>query len=450
MQEIPQSSYSNPSNKFNGKFFIGIPGLTSNYFSLSNSDFAYSDIITKDGDSLKLDFNNVLKLIDGDNYYSYNSKIDILSFGYTISPKTQFIFNVSENVSLKMNYTEDFVELIYKGNAGFDDNTANFEGIGINSIHYREYAFGLSHQLNEKLRLGVRLKYLYGMENIYTQRTDISLVTDPETFDLLFLADFSVKTSGIEEFKEFGRSPNDYLFGRNNHGLAIDFGGDFKINEKLSLNASVLDLGFIKWKDYTINYTNNGEAFNYEGIELNVFANEENPTDNGETSIDRVLDSMLKALKIDTTYDSYTTPLTGRFYIGANYKLNDQSMIGGVIQSEVFQKKIIPSITMSYNRKISKLFSVSGSYTIINRSFTNLGLGASYNPGPIQIYAVTDNIMGIFLPQHSRYIQFRFGINLIFGANKSTSLNPEYTLKEKKSKIKSEDESDSEKQELTL
>lgn len=432
MQEIPQSNYSNPSNRFNGSFYVGLPGISSTYMSFSNSDFAYSDAIKKVGDSLNVDFQNVLDMVNDDNYLSFNTRVDLLSFGLTISPTTQLFFNMTENLNLRMNYTKDFIELIYKGNAGFDDNTANFEGIGISLNHYREYAFGISHQLNEKLRIGGKLKYLYGMENIYSERTDISLVTDPQTFELTFLADISIKTSGINEFDYNNERGSNYFFNRKNRGFAVDVGANYEVNDKLSLNASILDLGAIKWRNNTVSYSNNGEEFVYNGIELNAFAEEgeQSAINDGETSFDRVLDSLEKSLAIDTIYDSYTAPITSRFYIGANYKLNEQSMVSGVIQSEVFQRKIIPSITFSYNRKVAESFGVAGSYTIINGSFTNLGIGLNYNPGPMQIYAVADNVFGVFWPQHNRHIQIRFGFNFIFGSTKSKMLNPAFSYEE--------------------
>ena len=444
MQETPQSNYNNPSNQFNGSFYVGLPVISSTYISLSNSDFAYSDAIKKVGDSLNVDFQNVLDMVNNDNYLSFNTRVDLLSFGITISPTTQFTFNMTENLNFRMNYTKDFIELIYKGNAGFDDNTANFEGIGISLNHYREYAFGISHQLNEQLRIGGKLKYLYGMENIYSERTDISLVTDPQTFELTFLADISIKTSGINNIDDNNEGESDYFFNRKNRGFAVDLGANYQLNDKLSLIASILDLGGIKWMNNTVSYSNNGEEFVYNGIELNAFAeeNEQSATDDGETSFDRVLDSLEQSLAIDTTYDSYTAPITSRFYIGANYKLNEQSMVGGVIQSEVFQRKIIPSITLSYNRKVAEFFSVAGSYTIINGSYTNLGLGFNLNPGPVQLYAVTDNIFGLFWPQHNRHIQLRFGLNFIFGSTKTKELNPTHILK-KSGSVSSKPASDS-------
>ena len=90
--DIPQSSYSNPANQFNGKFFIGLPAISSSYYSISNSGFAYSDFIKKDGDSLRLDFNSMIAELEETNFLSFNTKIDLLSFGFKLGEKTQLLF----------------------------------------------------------------------------------------------------------------------------------------------------------------------------------------------------------------------------------------------------------------------------------------------------------------------------------------------------------------------
>ena len=69
----------------------------------------------------------------------------------------------------------------------------------------------------------------------------------------------------------------------------------------------------------------------------------------------------------------------------------------------------------------------------------------NFNPGPVQLYAVVDNIFGVFQPQHYQHIQVRFGINLIFGGNKKKELNPSYSSADKgigKSKESSDSKTD--------
>src|SRR5690554_4452875 len=131
-------------------------------------------------------------------------------------------------------------------------------------------------------------------------------------------------------------------------------------------------------------------------------------------------------MSIDTSHSSYTAPLTTRFYAGANYNINEVSKASGVIQSEVFQGRFYPSLTLMYYRKMTKWITLGASYSMINRSYNNLGLSINLNPGPVQFYVVLDNLLGVFQPQHSRHLQVRFGINFIVGSNKSNNINAAY------------------------
>ena len=56
---------------------------------------------------------------------------------------------------------------------------------------------------------------------------------------------------------------------------------------------------------------------------------------------------------------------------------------------------------------------------MFNKSYTNLGLGVALKGGPVQLYIVTDNVLGMIFPQNTKSIQFHFGINLLFGKKKS-------------------------------
>ncbi|MEQ8909172.1 MAG: DUF5723 family protein [Vicingaceae bacterium] len=446
LNEVPQSNYSNPSNQFNGNWYIGLPALSSSYVSLSNSGFAYSDAVKQRSSDLLLDFNALINEIEDENYLSFHTKIDLLSFGIKLSERTQLNVNVSENASFKFSYPKDFIRFVYEGNASFEDNTANLNGIGINAIHYREYGIGVSHQFTQKLRLGLRAKYLYGMENIYSKTTDISIRTDPNTYAITATADIEIQTAGLDDVDFDEEGVSSYLTGRSNSGFAVDFGANYELNEKISLNASVLDLGFISWKDYTTTYSSKGQ-FEYSGIEIDAFGQGNTP--GGETSFDRVGDSLEEAFDLDTSYAGYTAPLTGRIYLGGNYKLNDRSFAGVLIQSEVYRSSVRPSFTAHYNRKMNKWITLSGSYTIINRSYNNLGVGLILNPGPVQFYVVSDNLMGAFRPQHARHVQVRFGINLIFGSDKNTELRPNFrgvveSGKDRKSDKTNEDNSSDE------
>lgn len=410
---VPQSSYANPSNRFDGKFYIGLPGLSSNYFNLTNT-VRYSDVIQKDGDSLLLSFSNLIDQMEDNNYLSFNSRIDLMSFGFNVSPSTQIIFNVTEVASFTLDYNKDMVRFFYEGNTAFLGTSPDLEGIGINATHYREYGLAASHQINEQWRVGARFKYLYGMENIYTERSDIKLITDPETYALTAQTDFKMHTSGLGTSGE-DEGFMDYFSGRGNRGFGIDLGAFYVLNEKFSFSASIADLGFIRWNDFTKNYTTNG-SYIYDGVDVDVFG--DNELSDEDSPFDQILDSIENELGIVEGTGAYTSPLVTKVYLGGNYQINDRSFAGLLIKNDIFKGKVKPSFSLSYARKMTKWITLTGGYSALNGAYDNISMGAVFDPGPIQFYVMTDNILGMATPQNARNFHIRFGINLIFGRDK--------------------------------
>ena len=61
------------------------------------------------------------------------------------------------------------------------------------------------------------------------------------------------------------------------------------------------------------------------------------------------------------------------------------------------------------------MFSASAAYSIMNKSYTNLGFGMALNLGPFQTYVTSDNLSCLFAPTKTKNVNFHFGINFVFG-----------------------------------
>ncbi len=180
MEVVPQRMYANPAFfPSYSKVNIGLPIISSGYYNLSNSGFKYSDLIRhRADDSLIVDFDNMLSKLKDNNYLTVAVIPDLLSFGFVVKKNNYFSFNISEKVNFRFRYPKGFMEFIGKGNGGVLGQEVKFN-FGIDFTHYREYGLGYSRKVNDKLTLGGKLKYLYGMENVWTEKSDISLTTDP-------------------------------------------------------------------------------------------------------------------------------------------------------------------------------------------------------------------------------------------------------------------------------
>ena len=157
MEMVPQRMYSNPAFIPFSDINVGIPMLSSQYFNFSNNGFKYSDLIRHTGDSLSVDYGNMLSKLAKNNYVNAAYQPDLLSFGFRIK-KNYFSFNATEKINFSFRYPKNFMEFIWKGNGGLlgEEVKLNF---GLNFTHYREYAVGYAREVNDKLTVGGKLKY---------------------------------------------------------------------------------------------------------------------------------------------------------------------------------------------------------------------------------------------------------------------------------------------------
>ena len=422
MNVVPQRTYLNPALIPQGnKIYVGIPALSSMQVNIKNSGFKYSDAITRgDDDSLHVDVDNMLSKLSTNNYLSMAFNPDLLSVGI-FADKNYFSLNVTEKIDVRFRYPKTFMEFLWKGNAAYLDKEVKFD-LGLDFTHYREYALGFAREINDKLSVGAKVKYLYGMENFSIKRSDISIYTSSEDYAVTAKANLEINSSGITSDStspDFNASK--YSFSRKNNGMGIDLGATYKVSDKWIFSASVIDLGFIKWKDNPTNYISHDQnaKFTYTGFELNQLINSDSSStkDIGKT----LGDSLSKIFKIDTLHNTYKTNLSSQIYLGANYNLTEKSTAGAILYAQLFDKKIQPGLAFSYNHQLANWINVSATYALYNKSYTNLGLGAALKGGPVQFYIVTDNLFGMIFPQHTKSIQIHFGINLLFGSKKKTS-----------------------------
>ncbi len=414
MDAVPQRMYVNPAFiPSDSRINIGLPIISSHYLNFSNSGFKYSDLIKHTGDSLSVDYPNMLSKLAKNNYLTAAFHLDLLSFGFKIK-KNYFSFNISEKIDFQFSYPKDFMELIWKGNGSPDliGNPVNFN-FGVNFTHYREYGLGFAREINDKLTVGGKVKYLYGMENVWTEKSDISLTTDPNSFALTGAANIKVNTSGIgsDAFKNF--QVMDYAFKKKNKGMGVDFGGVYKFSDKITFSASVIDLGFINWKSDVTNYQSNNPngQFTFSGLNANQVINKDSTTNPGKV----LGDTLAKTFKIDTVHKSYTTFLSTQVYLSANYKIFEKSNAGLLLYARIFDKTVNPGMALSYNQRVGRWLDFSVSYSMYNRSYNNIGMGLAFNAGSGQFYVVSDNLLGAFLPQNAKNLNIHFGFNLRFG-----------------------------------
>jgi len=415
MTIVPQRNYINPAFVPDSKWHLGLPMLSSNHITGGFSGFAYSDLVRKNGDSLFLDFDNAISKMGKTGYLSVNANFDLLSFSFKFGKeKNNFIYvNVTERLSARYTLPKALPDFVWRGNAAFLGEEVDFTRLNADATHYREYGITYARTLlDKKLNVGLTAKYLYGMENVSSDVTRITVFTDENTFDITARSDFRINSSGAfgGEFENFGNDMSGYMFSRNNHGFAFNLGAQYKIDEKWEVAASGLDLGMIFWNEKPINYVMDDADFTYQGLDIAQFLAEDSTN-----YLENFLDSLANTFNVIETYNSYTTSLPSRIYVSGAYNINKNNRVGLDFYGEIFKGHFEPAVAINYTKKFGHIFALSGSYMYNNRSWANLGMGFALTLGPLQWYLTMDNILAPIIPQHVQNFHFHSGLNIVVG-----------------------------------
>ena len=210
----------------------------------------------------------------GNNRISGNVDITILSAGFKAFSGYNTI-ELGARTSFGMSLPYELFEFAKNtGNKSYDigDVTAN-------ATAFAQLAFGHSHQIGDKLRIGAKVKFLFGgaradmkMENLKADLTadDKWTVTGKAT------ANVSMKGFTYLESEEEYNDPQRGTYrkvddvdidgaGLGGFGMAFDLGGIYKINRDWTVSAAVVDLGFINWSN-NMQATNRSQSFIFNGF----------------------------------------------------------------------------------------------------------------------------------------------------------------------------------------
>ena len=409
MRETWQSSKTNPAFITEHKIHVGLP---SAYFNVSHSGPAYNDVVRTDSEGNEvIDMSILLDNLETNNMLLSHFELETASVSFGIK-NVRFSINHAIKLHSFLDYPKNLIELGWEGNEQFIGETVAF-GPDFEVAAYNEFGIGAAAKL-WGISAGARLKILTGFAGANSDLTDASIYTDSDVYDITFNTDYRINTSsflvynGEGDFNlDFGELTASRLFSKN-LGLALDLGASFKV-KKLEVSASIIDLGFIKWTENVHNYHSKG-SFDFEGLDIDDIINDEND----EISFEETIDTLQNILDFKETNNSYNTTLPTKIYLSASYDLNSTWSLGGLFYSEVYRGKVFPAVAANVNFHIGQILSVGAVYAVRNQTYDNIGLNLSTKLGPVQLFAMTDNIVAAFDPYSSHNANARVGLNLAF------------------------------------
>ena len=413
MNNLAQSMSVNPAFRPKANVFVNLP-LTFNSVSLTNSGFGVADLFNSNQTSFVTD-DSFFKSMKPINYLQLQMRNELLGFGFRVK-KHFFTFNVTHNLSQEFDYTPDFLQLFIQGNGGsLSGRRANFDGLGLHVTDYISYALGYNYEISEKLVVGGKIKLLSGVANVTTSSSTLGLSTGVNGTSIGFDGSAFVRTSNLGAVLDTTKQtkfPVGSVGNFSNLGLALDLGATYKFTDKISVSASIIDLGFISWKNDVRNYELKKFDYTFTGVDASKVL-----TDTANV-MRKVSDTLSKTFKTVKSNTSYTTSLATRFYISGSYQFNKYFNAGLLWYSQIVRNQYRPALVVSSTVNLKSWLSASVNYGMYANSYSNVGFGLSLRGGPIQVFMYTDNILAPFNLGGTRTASVSAGLNLVFGKGK--------------------------------
>ncbi len=439
---IPQSNQLNPAFRPDANLYIGFPGLSGAYFGMSNNLLNLTELLQPmpGTDSIMTilhpdyDRDSFFRSIGRKGFVSTEINVPLVSVGFTVADIWWLDMGITLKSTARAKIPEDLFTLALEGNEDFVGSEAKLSGTGINAQAYLETYVGLSRNITERLRVGGRLKIMQGALSASLKADELEVNVN-EDYSHVINTDVALKLNGpfdvslgedgLIDSVLFRENPafNELGPSFKNFGFGLDLGAEYTLLDNLILSASIIDLGFIRWGKETFTFRASND-FTFDGIDITEGII-------GDKDINEIIeefgDSLLTTFDFVDSDEPYTTGLPAKVYLAAAYKPVDFLSLG-LLSRTTIGMGVRESLTLSATLFAGDVLSTSLSYTMTNRSFNNFGFGFGVRGGPVQFFAVIDQIpvswvefIGdngndrVVVPQRLDYMNMRFGLNLMFG-----------------------------------
>jgi hypothetical protein len=404
----------------------------------SNFNFKYSDLIQKGtgdlSDSLVLDFNRFRKALDKQNYLDVSGEVLLVQFGFVSTPeeyevddeikkrmRSYYGFGIRQRATGGFSFDQNYIELLTQGNGPFYDQKFSTGHARINSSVYSELSATYAREMNDKLWLGLRLKYLLGGFNITTNKLALSLRGNEIDNELEVGAQADIRVSGPIEFTldaydfidEISMDSPSQIFSTDNPGYAVDLGLVYTVSPKLVLSAAVTDIGQIRWKNDVKQLTLD-TTYRYTAPD---FSDSIDDQADSYKSPEDVLDELTEDIKnefgFQLTEDSYTEQLPYTISMGAEFRLLKNFDLGAMYAhyaSPYYQRD---TYAFSANLGIRNALSLSPTMIIVDGD-TVWACAAAFRFGPLQFHMAINDFGGIATPADAQGIGIQMGMSYVF------------------------------------
>ena len=288
----------------NSNGYVAFPGL-GNLNVGYRGNVSLDDFIYSRGGKTVLFMNDLvssqefLSNINSKNKLNTDVKVSLLSIGFRTKKTYQTIgVNLRSNVSVILPG-----ELLRMAKEGPCNSTYDLSAMNVHADAFIETAYGYSRDIDEKWRVGGKVKFLLGGGNVDAKFKDARFELHDDKWVATTDAEIQASVKNLTYDKEVklrgpvgNQTEHEYVSGMdidkaglNGWGMAFDLGATYQLNEDWKFGLSLLDLGFIKWDNNMLASTDGPQTVSTDEY---VF----NPDDEASNSFDNEWDRFTEGI----------------------------------------------------------------------------------------------------------------------------------------------------------
>ena len=380
-----------------------------------------------------------MKKIGASNPLRANGDLNLMALGFRVK-KTYHTLDFSLRGNVNASLPGDIFRFLKVG--GSDGNTVyDFSNLSLSANVYAQAAYGFSIKIKDFMSVGLRAKFLLGMATLESNMTDLQLSMNQDKW-MVNAGGRIVASSmfaGIMQDAEGTDILNDMMsvLQTPSIGAAFDLGVSVDFLKHFTVSASVLDLGFITWKNPS-SYNYGPSSWEYTGFE-NLSSGGSGSEDKSiEDQLNGKLDELAAVFKFDNPeqMDRYRQKLGFTTLLGLEFRMPfyDRLTLGALGTHRFEGPRSWTEGRFSLNYAPMRWLSLSANYAISTFG-ESYGAALNLHPMVFNVFLGIDSFKP-FLNMTSQYIpideintNFKFGITFPFG-----KYNGRYPKKEKASK----------------
>ncbi|MCB0629762.1 MAG: hypothetical protein KDD15_08520 [Lewinella sp.] len=406
LTKVPQASYAHPALvPHHLRYFIGVPAISGLQLHGNSQGFTLKDIGLTN--LLDPDFNYEMarQMVSKDNTYRFGVRTDLL-YGGIANKSGVFTINFTERILGETILPRDLFGALADEEMGtmYQEGYYDLSSFSTQALHFKELGVAYTTQKRKGVNWGVRLKFLLGHEAIFSENKELMLYSGGESDYQNFssMGKLFLRSAGFQHF-----SPEDQLFrlfSVKNAGVALDAGFHYRYNKRWEFFGSVRDLGGITWR----------KSLNLREVSGEI--------PDLESEISDTFDDLVNE-RPETT-KSFRTALPVQFSGGMRYFLKNDHRINALASVRMYPSGADLGLSAGYYIPVTSWLEWTGTYSIYNKQFFNLGTGFAMQFGKIQLYFASDNVVSAFSALGSNNANFQAGVNLTWNKPEKKNKKP--------------------------